>query len=49
VQQGDTWDSIASGPGRNLVPPATLAVINGFAAQERPQAGDRLKIVVEGR
>ena len=49
VQQGDTWDSIATGPGRSLVPPATLAVINGFAVQERPQAGDRLKIVVDGR
>ena len=49
VQQGDTWDSIATGPGRNLVPAATLAVINGFAVQERPQAGDRLKVVVDAR
>jgi predicted Zn-dependent protease len=49
VQQGDTWDSIATGPGRNLVPAATLAVINGVALQERPQAGDRLKIVVDAR
>jgi predicted Zn-dependent protease len=49
AQQGDTWDSIAAGPGRNAVPGATLAVINGFSPQERPQAGDRLKIVVEQR
>lgn len=47
VRNGDTWESIASGPGRKNVPAATLAVINGFSAEERPQAGDRLKIVVE--
>jgi len=48
VRQGDSWESIASGPGRNIVPAATLAVINGFTPQERPQAGDRLKIVIQG-
>ena len=46
ARQGDTWESIAAGPGRNTVPAATIAVINGFTPQERPQAGDRLKIVV---
>ena len=49
ARQGDTWESIASGPGRKLVPAQTLAIINGFSPQELPQAGDRLKIVVEDR
>lgn len=49
ARQGDTWQSIASGPGRKIVPPETLAIINGHAPQEQPRAGDRLKIVVEGR
>jgi predicted Zn-dependent protease len=48
VRQGDTWDSIAAGAGRKLVPAATLAVINGFSPQERPQPGDRIKVVIEG-
>jgi predicted Zn-dependent protease len=48
VRGGDTWESIAAGAGRKLVPASTLAVINGFSPQERPQAGDRVKIVVEG-
>ena len=49
AKAGDTWQSLASGPGRNAVKPETLAVINGYPPQERPQAGDRLKIVVESR
>ena len=49
AKAGDTWQSLASGPGRNAIPPETLAVINGYPVQERPQAGDRLKIVVEAR
>ena len=49
AKSGDTWQSLASGPGRNTVKPETLAVINGYPAQERPQAGDRLKIVVEAQ
>jgi predicted Zn-dependent protease len=48
VRQGDTWDSIAAGAGRKLVPASTLAVINGFSPQERPQPGDRIKMVIEG-
>lgn len=46
---GDSWESIAAGAGRGTVPAATLAVLNGFAVQERPQAGDRLKVVVTAR
>jgi predicted Zn-dependent protease len=49
ARQGDTWASIAAGAGRALVPATTLAVINGYAPQERPEPGDRLKIVVEQR
>ena len=49
AKAGDTWESIAAGPGQTLVPAARLAVINGFSPQERPQAGDRLKVVIEGR
>jgi predicted Zn-dependent protease len=49
ARQGDTWEAIASGPGRSTVPAQALAVMNGFSPQERPQAGDRLKVVVESR
>ncbi|MGI8671064.1 MAG: M48 family metalloprotease [Luteitalea sp.] len=49
ARQGDTWESIASGPSRRIVPAATLALLNGYSPQERPQSGDRLKIVVEAR
>jgi predicted Zn-dependent protease len=49
AKAGDTWEAIASGAGRDTVKATTLAVMNGYAPQERPQAGDRLKIVIEGR
>ena len=49
VKQGDSWASIASGVGNRTVPAETLAIINGFSPQERPQAGDRVKVVVESR
>lgn len=49
VRQGDSWESIANGPGNRLVPPQTLAIINGVSPQERPQPGDRVKIAVEAR
>ncbi|HTV03680.1 MAG TPA: M48 family metalloprotease [Luteitalea sp.] len=48
VRQGDSWESIAAGPGRKAVPANTLAIINGFSPQERPQPGDRIKVVREG-
>ncbi len=47
VKSGDTWESIAAGPGRRAVPAQTLAIINGFSPEERPQAGDRVKVVIE--
>jgi len=50
VREGDTWQRIATGPGRDLVPAATLAVMNGRSVEEQPRAGDRIKIVqVAGR
>lgn len=50
VREGDTWQRIANGPGRDIVPAATLAVMNGVAVAEQPRAGDRIKIVqVAGR
>lgn len=47
VQAGETWQSIAAGPGASIVPASTLAVMNGVAANEQPRAGDRIKIVQE--
>jgi predicted Zn-dependent protease len=46
VRAGDTWASIAEGVGKNLLPAAKLALINGASVDERPQPGDRVKIVV---
>jgi predicted Zn-dependent protease len=48
VRGGDTWQRIAQGPGRGLVRPSTLAILNGFDPAEQPQPGDRIKIVVPG-
>jgi predicted Zn-dependent protease len=47
VRRGDTWQSIASRHG-SLSRPTELAIMNGFAVNEQPQAGDRIKVVVEG-
>jgi predicted Zn-dependent protease len=49
AQAGDTWERLATGPGAGVVPARTLAVLNGYAPQEPPRAGDRMKIVVEAR
>jgi predicted Zn-dependent protease len=46
VRAGETWQSIAQGPGAGNVAPATLAIINSFPPNEQPRAGDRIKIVV---
>jgi predicted Zn-dependent protease len=48
VRAGDTWQSIAQGPGRNNLPPAKLAIMNSVTVAEQPQPGDRVKIVVSG-
>ncbi len=46
---GDTWERIAQQAGGELVPAATLAIMNGHAPDEPPVAGVRLKIVVQGQ
>lgn len=46
---GDSWQRIAQRAGGELVPAATLAIMNGYPVDEQPRAGDRLKIVVQGQ
>ena len=48
VRQGDSWQSIAAREGKGYVNAATLAIMNDREVQVQPQAGDRVKIVVEG-
>jgi predicted Zn-dependent protease len=48
VRQGDSWQSIAARQGKGLTSAATLAIMNGVEVWEQPQAGQRVKIVVEG-
>lgn len=45
VRDGDTWQSIAS-RGGSLVRATDLAIMNGYAVNEQPAAGIRIKIVV---
>lgn len=46
VASGDTWQALASRAGAGIVEASTLAIINGYAVNEQPRAGDRVKIVV---
>lgn len=48
VRQGDTWQSIAERSG-GIVSPANLAIMNGSPPGAPPRAGERIKVVVEGR
>ena len=48
VRQGDSWQSIAARQGKGIVNAATLAIMNDREVSVQPQAGDRVKIVVEG-
>ena len=48
VDEGDTWESLASRVGKNTVTASTLAIMNGYALDEEPGLGDRVKIVVSG-
>jgi predicted Zn-dependent protease len=48
VRAGDTWQSIASRAGRNIVRAAQLALMNGYEMNVQPRAGERIKIVVAG-
>ena len=47
VRSGDTWQRIAERTG-GLIPASDLAVLNGFAANSQPPAGQRIKIVIAG-
>ena len=49
VRDGDTWQSIAQRVGAETVPAATLAIMNGFPANEQPLPGDVIKVVQPGR
>ena len=46
VAEGDTWESLASRAGENVVTAPTLAIMNGYALDEEPSLGDRVKLVV---
>ena len=48
VREGDTWQRIAQRIGAEIVPAATLAVMNGFPANEQPLPGDVIKVVQPG-
>ena len=48
VRPGDSWQSIAARQGKNFVNAATLAIMNDREVSAQPQAGERIKIVVEG-
>ncbi len=48
VKAGDSWQSIAQRAGGGLVPATRLALMNGFAVNQQPPAGGRVKIVLEG-
>ncbi|MBY0493616.1 MAG: aminotransferase class V-fold PLP-dependent enzyme [Cyanobacteria bacterium] len=48
VRRGDSWQSIAARQSKGYVNAATLAIMNDREVNVQPQAGDRIKIVVEG-
>ena len=48
VVEGDTWESLAGQEDTNVVSASTLAIMNGYALDEEPSPGDRIKIVVFG-
>ena len=48
VRAGDSWQSIAARQGKSFVNAATLAIMNDHDVNVQPQAGARVKIVVEG-
>jgi predicted Zn-dependent protease len=47
VRSGDTWQGIAERTG-GVIPASDLAVLNGFASNSQPPAGQRIKIVIAG-
>ena len=49
VVSGDTWQRIAQRIGAEIVPAATLAIMNGFPVNEQPLPGDTIKVVRPGQ
>ena len=49
VESGDTWQGIAQRIGAEIVPAATLAIMNGFPVNEQPLPGDVVKVVRPGQ
>ena len=49
VQPGDNWQSLAHGPGEEIVEPTTLAIMNGYSVKEKPRSGDQIKIITAGQ
>ena len=47
-RDGDTWQKIAQSGGTEIVSASTLAIMNGYAVNHQPVAGDQIKIVVPG-
>ena len=48
VRRGDSWQSISARQSKGNVNAATLAIMNDREVNVQPQAGDRIKIIVEG-
>jgi predicted Zn-dependent protease len=48
ARAGDTWQSIAERQGKSVVKATTLAIMNGYGANQQPRPGERIKIVVAG-
>jgi predicted Zn-dependent protease len=48
ARAGDTWQSIADGPGGGVIKATTLAIMNGHDVNSQPRSGERLKVAVPG-
>jgi predicted Zn-dependent protease len=48
VRGGESWESIAKGPGGGAVRASTLAIMNGRDLATPPRSGERIRIVVSG-
>ena len=48
VRSGESWSSIAAGPGDGILEASTLAIMNGRSPDEGPRAGERIRLVVGG-
>jgi len=48
AREGETWESVARGPGGGTVKASTLAIMNGTTPGSPLRAGQRIRIVVPG-